>query len=168
MKKKFNTFLIFLLFFIAVVFTTGCSPIGSLLVAPSPKTVAYDYIRAVPNKFLYGNNGRFIPANDVEVFGVFGGEDTLIFGREETRLHDDGVEFKIYYNEEWTDEPFDDEVPDKTAGVGFRVTSVGILRIEISYKDMKTYYHIQVGEPGTGSGSGWPNGQINGIEIIWK
>jgi hypothetical protein len=156
MIKKYNTLLIVLLFFIAVGFTSGCSPIGSLL-ADSGKT-PIDYIRAEPKKFLYSHRDRFKPKEDVNVYRGFGGEEELI------PIED--IKFKISYNSEWTGEQFSDDV-DIINGTGFRVENIGILRIDISYKDMKTFYQIQVDQPGTGKGSGWPNGPVDTIYINW-
>jgi len=158
MIKKLNILLSFLLFFIAVALTSGCSPIGSLLVEPS--VVRLDYIRVVPKRFLYSDQEPFVPVNEMKLFGVFSGE-------EEPIPIDDKVEIKIIYNPDETGGSV--EVPVPNEGIGFSVISDGRLKIDISYLEMNTYYFIQVGNPddGTGSGSGWPNGPT-GIKIEWN
>jgi len=159
MKKKFNTLFIFFLFFIAVVLTSSCSPIGALLVEPS--TVVFDYIKAVPKKFLYGDQEPFLPADPdegVEVFGVFGGEEELI--------PIDKVKIKIIYNPDRTGE-FETLIPDNLEGFRLTPNGFGIIKIVISYMGLETFYHIQVGAPGTGSSNEWSGG-VTGIIIEWN
>lgn len=156
--KKFNTLLVFFLFIIAGAFTSSCSPIGSLLADSGAKAVAYDYIRAVPKKLLYGETDSIIPAKDVDVFGTFRGVEELI--------PIDNVKIKVVNYPGLLGE---DEVPipDNQTGIGFG--SKGVKRVIISYKELETYYHIEVGDRGTGGGdNNWENIGGAGIKIIWK
>ena len=146
--RRLFTLLIFSLFSIAVAFT-GCSdPTGSLL-------YSIDYIKAVPNKFLYGHNDPFVPAKHVKVIGVFGGvEDPIDITKVKIKIiHDPG-----YINEK--EEP----VPDNQKGLVLE--SEGIKTVVITYNDMETRYDIAVGEPGMGEG-GWGDGEGAGIVITW-
>jgi len=154
MTKKFFTFLVFPLFFIAVAFTSGCSsPIGSLLFADA----ALDYIRAEPNRFLYGKYDLFIPVKHMEVFGIFGGK--------EKPIDIDKVEIKIIENPGMTGEK---EVPVKDNQEGLVLEFEGIKTVVIKYLDMKTNYNIQVGEPGTGDDTVWGEEGGTGIVITWN
>jgi len=154
MTKKFFTLLVFPFFFIAVAFTSGCSsPIGSLLVAGP----ALDYIRAEPNRFLYSKYDLFIPVKHMEVFGIFGGKKKPI--------DIDKVEIKIIENPGMTGEK---EVPVKDNHEGLVLEFEGIKKVVITSGNMETYYHIEVGEPGTGDDSKWSgSGGGSGIVIYW-
>ena len=153
MKKKFFTLLTFPLFSIAVVFTSSCSPIGGLLHG----SAALDYIRAAPIRSLYDMQHWFKPAEDVEVFGVFGGvEDPNpidVIKLEIKIINDPGL------------------VTEKEISVdnlaGYLLLSKGVKTVVISYNNMKTSYPIVVGEQGT---SGWveQDGSGTGIQIIWN
>ena len=156
-KKKSNTLLIFLLFFIAVVITSSCSPIGALLFEPNT-SAAIDYIRAEPLLSLYDKGASFKPANDVKVFGVFGGVEQVIpIERiEEIKiikdpgLNSEGVEFV-----------FTGDV------VEYPLSKEGVKNVVIRYSGMEARYPIVVGEKGSTT---WivPDGSGSGISIIWK
>ena len=140
--KKFFTLLIFPLFFIAVAFCAGCSspagggPIGSLLAARGTS----DYIKAVPKYFLYETNGWFVPEHDVDVFSVSGEVEELIDIYK--------VEFKIIEN---SDNSGKQEIPVPVIeGFPLQKVSEGVKTVIVTYNNMKTNYHINVGERGTG------------------
>jgi len=147
--RKSFTFLIFLLFFIAVVLT-GCSePVGSLL-------YSVDYIKAVPNRFLYDKNERFKPAEHMKVFGVFGGV--------EDEIDIDKVGIKIIHNPGFSGES-EEPVPDNQTGL--LLATEGPKTVVITYNDLETHYSIAVGEPGTGEGNVWGGDGGTGIIINW-
>jgi hypothetical protein len=139
--KKFFVLLIFPLFF-AAAFITGCSspagggPIGSLLAARGTK----DYIKAVPKYFLYETNGWFVPEHDVDVFSVSGEAEELIDIYK--------VEFKIIENSEDSGKQ---EIPVSVIeGLALQTISEGVKTVVVTYLGMKTSYHINVGQRGTG------------------
>jgi len=150
MAKNFFTFLIFS---IAVVFT-GCPPIGTLLV-DSNTGAALEFIRAVPNKFVYTlGYDPFNPAADVDVFVVFKGKEKPI-AIEEVKIIISGYPFSS------GDEDIILDVGKKNE---LEFDKPGIKNIVISYKDMETLYRISVGETETGDGD---NGGGPGIIIDW-
>jgi len=132
--KKFFTLLIFPV----AVALIGCSPVGSLLV-DSNTGAALEFIRAEPKRFVYSDEyDPFIPADDVEVFGIFGGKEKPIAIKE--------VEIVI------SGYPFGDDVivlgeSEKEEGLQL---NPGRKNIVISYKGMETLYRISVGETKTG------------------
>jgi len=153
--KGTKDFFTLLIFSIAVGFT-GCSPIGSLLV-DSNTGAALEFIRAVPNKFVYGPSDPFIPKSEVDVFGVFNGKEKPI-AIEETDIKVSGYPFST-----------DDEVivlDELDKKLGIQLNS-GMKNISISYKGKETLYRISVGEAETGEG-GNGGGDGPGIIIDWK
>jgi len=154
--KKIFTLLIFS---VAVAFTGGCSsPIGSLL-AESGATL--EYIRAEPKRFVYGSSDLpedwFIPKDDVDVFGIFGGKEKPI-AIKDVKIVISGYPFSI-----------DDEDIVLNEGhkeSGLLLTS-GIKNIIITYNGKETLYRISVGETETGEVIvGGDDG--SGIEIKWE
>lgn len=156
--KKFNTILFVSLFFIAGAFAISCSsPIGALLIDPKA-AVDPNYIRAEPKKFLYDINNWFKPADDLEVFGNFGGEEELIDINK--------VEIKIIKNPGMIGEQ--EEVPVPNQEGLFLLEFEGIKKVVVKYGVYDTSYNIQVGAPGTGSNNGWDNEGGAGIVINWN
>jgi hypothetical protein len=149
--KNFFTLLIFSLFFIAVVFTSSCSaPIGGLLHG--------GYIRAAPIRVLYDQNHWFKPANDVEVFGVFGGQEELIdINKVKIKLINENPDIE-------SDIIFD--IADNQAGIP--LLNKGVKTVVINYNGMEARYPIVVGEPGTSSWIEQDGTGGKGIIIIWK
>jgi len=129
--KKILTLLIFPIFLIAAAFT-GCSDpvVGSL-------AYSVDYIKAVPNKYIYGKNDKFIPARDVKVIGVFGGvEDSIDINNVNIKVVDPlSYIDPILIGNNQNGEPLDTE---------------GVRHIVISYQNLETHYGISIGAPGTG------------------
>jgi len=157
MIKKLNILLILLLFFIAVVITSSCSPIGALLYEPTINA-ALDYIRAEPLLSLYDKGASFKPANDVKVFGIFGGvEEPIPIERiEEIKIiKDPGL------NSEDVEFTFTDDVKE------YQLSKEGVKNVVIRYSGMEARYPIVVGEK---SPTTWivPDGSGSGISIIWK
>ena len=154
MKKKFFTLLTFPLFSIAVVFTSSCSPIGGLLHGGA----AIDYIKAAPIRSLYDQREWFKPADDVKVFGVFGGVE------DPNPIDVDKLEIKVIDDPGLNTEV---EIPVEDNQVGHPLLTKGVKTIVIGYNNMKTSYPIVVAEPGS---SGWVNqdGSGTGINIIWN
>jgi len=149
--KKFFTFLFFSLFFIAVAFS-GCSKTaGSLL-------YSVDYIKAVPTRSpQYGQGDWYIPANDVKVYGFFGGVE------EEIEI--DKVAIKVIEDPNFSDENI---IPVYDNQVGTELRWKGLKDVVITYNNLETRYSIAVGEPGTGDGGygGDPN-RGTGVIVIW-
>ena len=136
MIKKFLT--IFLLFFIAVAFTTSCSPIGALLVDTSTVAVQ-DYIKVVPKRYLFEQNEDFIPEEDIEkVIGIFGGKEQVI------KINDENLLIKII-EPGITTNPVPVPV-DKEEGFPLEIDNS--YTIILNYRDVKTDYPIQVVKPG--------------------
>jgi len=147
--KKIFTFL----FLSIAVVLTGCpEPVGSIL-------YSVDYIKAVPNRFVYGQNDFFKPVNDVKVIGVFGGvEETISIDNVGIIIIEDpGLN---------TENPI--TVTNNQNGI--RLENEGPKRVVISYNSYEARYDIAVGKPGMGD-PGWgdnPNERETGIIIIWQ
>jgi len=158
--KKFFTLLIFFLFFIAVAFTSGCSfPIGGLQVDDRGATPLNNYIRAEPSRFLFPRNALFIPEKHVKVFGSLRG------GAEEP-IEITKVSIKIIVNPGMTGQR-EVSVDDNQQGRILEVDGLNI--VVITYQNMHTKYHIEVGEQSTGTGNGSGGGGDGaGIVIIWN
>jgi hypothetical protein len=158
--KKFFTLLIFLLFPIAVTFTSGCSaPIGGLLDGDTAQAV--DYIRAAPRRVLYDQRHWFKPADPVEgvlVYGVFGGLE------DPNPVDIEKLQFKIIDDPGLTTEV---EIIVTDNQEGYPLLNKGVKTIVVSYLGMETRYPIVVGDPGS---SGFVNqdGSGTGIEFIWE
>jgi len=154
--KKFFTLLFFS---IAVAFIGGCSaPIGALL---TDSGAALDYIRAEPKRFVYGSSDLpedwFIPKEDVDVFGIFGGKEKPI-AIEEVKIVISGYPFSL------EDEVIVLDEEDKESGL---LLTSGIKNITISYNGKETLYRISVGETDTGEVIvGGDDG--SGIIIEWE
>jgi len=155
MIKRFSSLLIFPLFFIAVAITSGCSPIGGL----QHTGPALDYIRAAPIRILYDLRNRFKPAEDVKVYGVFGGVE------DPNPIEIDKLKIKVIDDPDIPNAEVEIPVTDNQEGVP--LLSKGVKTVVISYNGMETRYPIVVGEPGT---SGWveQDGSGTGIQIIWR
>jgi len=152
--------IITLLFFsIAVAFTGGCSsPIGSLQIdSDSDSGATLDFIRVEPERFVYSDEyDPFIPAEDMHVFGVFGGKEKPIAIEE--------VE-KIIISEY----PFSTGEPIVLSNLSkeFEIQlDPGRKNIVINYRGKDAFYRISVGETKTGDGDG---GGGSGIIInpVW-
>jgi hypothetical protein len=156
--KRFFTLLIFPLFPIAVVLASGCSaPIGGLIKGGSAHAV--DYIRAAPIRVMYDLRHWFKPAEDVEVFGVFGGVE------DPNPIDIDKLNFKIIEDPNIPNAELELPVTDNQGGIP--LLTKGVKTVVISYNGMETRYPIVVGEPGT---SGWveQDGTGSGIKIKWR
>ena len=119
---------------------------------------AIDYIRAAPIRSLYDQREWFKPADDVKVFGVFGGVE------DPNPIDVDKLEIKVI-DDPGLNTEVEIPVPDNQEGV--MLFNKGVKTVVISYNNMKTSYPIVVGEPGS---SGWveQDGSGAGIIIIWK
>jgi len=146
--KRAKGFFTLLFFSVAVAFTGCPTPVGSIL-------YSVDYIKAVPSKYLYGEDDWFKPAQHVQVIGVFGGVEEVI--------DIDKVEIIII------------EDPDMNTGgvitvtnnqAGLKLEKEGNKRIVITYNKWETHYDIAVGVPGIGGG-GYGDGDTT-IQIIWQ
>ena len=128
---KILTFLLFSLFFIAVVFITGCSPpIGGLLIDNNR-----NYIKAEPQRYVYSlNNDRFM-LNHVKLLYVFEGREKYI------NITDNEVQVGII------NDPSNPDDMDSVGIEGYPFNSKGIKTVVILYLDMKTDYPIQVVNP---------------------
>ena len=153
MIKKFLT--IFLLFFIAVALTSGCSPIGSLLVDSSVGAVQ-DYIKAVPKRYLYEQGEQFIPEEAMLVTGFFDGK------KQDIDIYDKNLVIKIIVPD-YSSNPVPADVDKED---GFPLEIVEIYTVIISYRDMKIDYPIQVVEKGKLPPDG--DEKNHGIQIIWN
>ena len=138
MTKKFFTFLVFPLFFIAVAFFAGCfSPIGGLQIDNSGK-----YIRAEPGKWQYLLDDTF---NVTDVNAVIYGFE----GREQRfNINDIIDDVEIYIIEEPADP--DANVYPVTPGFGkHRLRKLGSPAVDVYYRGIKARYFIQVVKRGT-------------------
>ena len=154
MAKKFFTLLIFS---IAVAFTGGCSsPIGSLQIdSDSNSDATLDFIRVEPERFVYSDEyDPFIPAEDVHVFGVFGGKEKPIAIEEVEKIIISEYPFS-------TNEPIVLSELDREFEIQL---NSGRKSIVISYKGMETLYRISVGETKTGD----DNNSDPGTIIDWE
>lgn len=131
--KKFLTFLLFSIFFIAVAFTTSCSvPIGGLLIDNNR-----NYIKAEPQRYVYRKDDDPFKVQHVKLLYVFEGRDKYI------DINDNEVIIKII-NDPGHPEEMDSF--DKTEE-GYPFKSKGIKTVVILYLDMKTDYPIEVVDP---------------------
>jgi hypothetical protein len=142
--KRFLALFIFSSVYIATLLFTGCSlPIGSL--QANVNTGSVNTIEATPSRSLFYIKDLFIPANDVQVYGVFDGVRIAISV--------DQVVIKII--EDKTDKV---TIYDKQTGYQFE--SEGKISIVISLGAMVDSYDIQVIPQETSNGG-------TGIVIIW-
>jgi len=128
--KKFFT--IFLLFFIAVVFITGCSsPIGGLLVDKNR-----NYIKVTQHKIVYNKDDLFTVEN-TELFYFFEGR------KEPIDINNEKVDIKII---EYPNLPGDLNSVDKDTG--YKLEIIGKKTIVITYLGMVDDCSIYVAAPG--------------------
>jgi len=145
--KGTKIFFILFILSIAVVFISCAEPVGSLL-------YSVDYIRAEPNKILYGQKDWFKPADPregVKVYGVYGGVE------EEIDINN--VKIKII--EDPLSTPNEIIINDNQEGCFLE--NKGPKKVVITYRDKEARYDIAVGEPGIGN-IGWGDGGT-GINI---
>jgi hypothetical protein len=143
--KRFLTLFILISLCIAALIWTACSyPIGSL--QPDPGLgVASNYIKVVWKHTLsYKVNETFKPADDLEVFGFFGGVSVSISVEQ--------VVIKII-----GDSSCEVTVPIQ----GYVFTSTGTKRVVVSFGALEDHYDIKVEAQETGGGND------AGIVIIW-
>jgi hypothetical protein len=141
--KGTKNFFTLLIFSIAVAFTGGCSsPIGSL-------QDSLDYIRVEPRRFVYAPIESFIPKEDVDVYGVFGGGEEKLIAIEEVKI--------IISDLSWGDGITLDE-SEKENGLPLIALNAGVKNVFISYSGRETFYRISVGEAETGDGGGGSSG----------
>jgi hypothetical protein len=150
--KATKIFLTLLIFSIAVAFIGCPTPIGGL-------QHSLDYIRAEPKKFVYPPNVPFVPKEEVEVFGAFGGKEQPIAIKQ--------VEI-VVRGYPWSSE---DEVivldeDDKIYGIQFDPSFPGVKNVIISYRGKEALYRISVGETDTGEINSGDGEDGPGIVII--
>jgi len=151
--KGTKIFFTLLIFSIAVAFIGCPEPVGSIL-------YAVDYIKAVPNKTMYGKYDWFKPAQQLKVIGVFGGaEDEIDINK---------VKIKIIADPGFTDEG-ESSVDDNKEGLVLDLEGPKTIVITYNHNGaiLETRYNIAVGAPGTGEGGWGDTDNGTGIKIDW-